>query len=96
MLAITITAVFIWYVYVVTHRANKVDKEHFNEEHASTGVQKMAACPQLPTLFPIPKPTPKRIAEGFEKLESALNAAIDKNLSLPAISMNVFYQDEIL
>ena len=94
VLAITITAVFIW--YVVTHRTNKVDKEHCNEEHASADVQKMAACPQLPTLFPIPKPTPKRIAEGFEKLELTLSGAIDKNSSLPAISMNVFYQDEIL
>ncbi|KAJ7370844.1 Putative beta-lactamase-like 1 [Desmophyllum pertusum] len=44
----------------------------------------------------LPKPTPKRITEVFEKIEAALSAAVDKNSSLPAISMNVFYQDEIL
>ncbi|KAJ7370841.1 Putative beta-lactamase-like 1 [Desmophyllum pertusum] len=52
--------------------------------------------PRLPTLFPLPKPTPKRITEVFEKIESALSAVVDDFSSLPAISMNVFYQDEIL
>ena len=92
LVAAAITAAFIW--YVVHHKAESKSSE--SGEHAGTNIQKVLACPQLPTLFPLPKPTPKRITEVFEKLESALSALIDKNSSLPAISMNVFYQDKVL
>ena len=91
VVAITITAVFVW--YVVTHKADNVCSK---EQNTSTDVENTTACPQLPTMFPLPKPTPKRITEVFEKLESALSAAVDEDSSLPAISMNVFYKDEIL
>ena len=90
VVAITITAVFVW--YVLTHKADNVS----NEQNTSADVENPMPCPQLPTLFPLPRPTPKRITEVFEKLESTLSAAVDKDSSLPAISMNVFYQNEIL
>ena len=94
VVAITITAVFVW--YVVTHEADKVSKE----KHASCTDDHdddvNMACPRLPTLFPLPKPTPKRITEVFGELESTLSASVDKDSSLPAISMSVFYQDDIL
>ncbi|XP_078342355.1 putative beta-lactamase-like 1 [Oculina patagonica] len=93
LVALTITAVFIW--YVLSHKAEE-SKSNESGEHAGSNIQKDLPCPQLPTLFPLPKPTPKRITEVFEKLESALSALVDKNSSLPAISMNVFYQDKIL
>ena len=53
-------------------------------------------CPQLPTLFPLPTPTPEEITDVFEELESAVSSLVDQNSSLPAISMNVFYRNEIL
>ena len=81
LVAVAVTAVFIWYVLS-------------NKSEADT--QKDLPCPQLPTLLPLPKKTPEKITEVFEKLESALAALIDKESSLPAISMNVFYQDQIL
>ena len=90
VVAITIAAVFVW--YVLTHKADNVS----NDQNASTDFENTMACPQLPTLFPLPKPTPKRITEVFKKLESALIAAVDKTSSLPAISTNVFYRDEII
>lgn len=89
LVAITIAAVFVWYVLAHTTAEKAGDKEN-----ASTDVT--IACPQLPTLFPLPKETPKRITEVFEKLESILNATVDETSSLPAISMNVFYRDKIL
>ena len=89
LVAITIAAVFVWYVLAHTTAEKAGDKPN-----ASTDVT--IACPQLPTLFPLPKETPKRITEVFEKLESILNATVDETSSLPAISMNVFYRDKIL
>lgn len=89
LVAITIAAVFVWYVLAHTTAEKAGDKQS-----ASTDVT--MACPQLPTLFPLPKETPKRITEVFEKLESILNATVDETSSLPAISMNVFYRDKIL
>ena len=107
LVALTIAAVFIW--YVLSHKArNESNEQHAgtniqnvprnesNEQHAGTNIQNVPPCPQLPTLFPLPKPTPKRITEVFKRLESALSDLVDKSSSLPAISMNVFYQDEIL
>ena len=86
LVAVAVTAVFIW--YVVTHKPEQADKN----------IQNAMACPQLPTLLPLSKRTPEfeRITKVFQKLESALSALIDEESSLPAISMNVFYQDEIL
>ena len=89
LVAIAIAAVFVWYVLAHTTAEKAGDKQN-----ASTDVT--MACPQLPTLFPMPKETPKRITEVFEKLESILNATVDETSSLPAISMNVFYRDKIL
>ena len=89
LVAITIAAVFVWYVLAHTTAEKAGDKQN-----ASTDVT--MACPQLPTLFPLPKETPKQITQVFEKLESILNATVDETSSLPAISMNVFYRDKIL
>ena len=89
LVAVAVTAVFIW--YVLSHKT-----ESGRTEQAGKNLQNALACPQLPTLFPLLKPTPERITEVFQKLESALSALVDKESSLPAISMNVFYQDEIL
>ncbi|XP_020631649.1 putative beta-lactamase-like 1 [Orbicella faveolata] len=90
LVAVAVTAVLIWYVL-----SHKSDSES-NEQEAVKNIQDTLECPQLPTLLPLPKPTPERITEVFQKLESALSALIDKGSSLPAISMNVFYQGEIL
>jgi len=90
LVAVTVTAVLIWYVL-----SNKSESGS-TEQQADKKIQNVLACPQLPSLLPLPKPTPQRIAEVFQKLESALSALVDKESSLPAISMNVFYQDQIL
>ena len=89
LVAVTVTAVLIWYVL-----SNKSELEC--NKQRDTNIEDTLECPQLPTLLPLPKPRPERITEIFQKLESALNALVDKESSLPAISMNVFYQDEIL
>lgn len=85
--ALGVTAAFI--CFVVMHNS-KPSVEH--NAQAST----MLACPQLPTLFPLPKPTPKRITDVFKKLESTLSSLVEESSSLPAISMNAFYKDDIL
>ena len=90
LVAVTVTAVLIWYVL-----SNKSESRS-TEQQADKKIQNVLACPQLPSLLPLPKPTPQRITEVFQKLESALSALVDKESSLPAISINVFYQDQIL
>ena len=50
-----------------------------------------------PHCFPCPNRRLKESpADILQKLESTLNALVDKESSLPAISMSVFYRDEIL
>ena len=92
LIAVGVTAAFIW--YVVTHKPSTES----NTEQREGDIQDPAIlpCPQLPTLFPLPKPMPKEITDVFENLESTLSSLVDRNASLPAISMNVFYRDEIL
>lgn len=53
-------------------------------------------CPRLLPPLPLPKPLPSKIKEIFKQLEDKVKSLVDKEHSLPAISMNVFYQDEVL
>ncbi|KAJ7378241.1 Putative beta-lactamase-like 1 [Desmophyllum pertusum] len=53
-------------------------------------------CPRLPPTLPLPKPLPNKIKEVFEQLENKVKSLVDKEHKLPAISMNVFYQDDVL
>ena len=89
--ALAVTALFIW--YALTH---KTEKSGENVPEKSTSTADTLPCPQFPTLFPLPKTTPKRLTDVFEKLEAVFNAAVDEKSSLPAISANVFYQNRIL
>ena len=91
LVALAVTALFIW--YVLTHKTEKSGK---NVPEKSTSTADTLPCPQFPTLFPLPKTTPKRLTDVFEKLEAVFSAAVDKKSSLPAISANVFYQNRIL
>ena len=92
LIALAVTAVLIW--YVLTHKT----KENSGQPVPDTDTRDAAIlpCPQLPTLFPLVKPTPKRITDVFDKVETVLSSLVEKNSSLPAISMNIFYQDDIL
>ena len=76
--------------------AHKTEKSGENLPEKSTSTADSLPCPQFPTLFPLPKPTPKRLTEVFEKLKAVFNAAVDENSSLPAISVNGFYQNRTL
>ena len=93
LIAIVVTVVLIW--FVVTHKSGEKNGEH---QGADKDAQSAAilACPQLPTLFPLTKPTPKRIKDVLEKMESTLSSLVGEKSSLPAISMNIFYQDDIV
>lgn len=53
-------------------------------------------CPRLPPLLPLPKPLPNEIKAIFEKVHDKVKSLVDKEHSLPAISMSVSYKDEIL
>lgn len=53
-------------------------------------------CPRLPPTLPLPKPLPNKIKAVFEQLDNKMKSLVDKEHSLPAISMNIFYQDEVL
>lgn len=90
MIAVGVTAAFVW--YIIAHKTESSTEQHEGDIKDPASLP----CPQLPTLFPLPKPTPEEITDVFEKLESAVSALVDQNASLPAISMNVFYRDEIL
>lgn len=88
LVALGVTTAFV--CFVVMHKSNSNASQLISE----TDLQ--IPCPQLPTLFPLPKPTPKRITDFFKKLEITLSSLVETSSSLPAISMNVFYKDHIL
>ena len=71
LIAIVVAVVLIW--FVVTHKSGGTNGEH---QGADKDAQSAAilACPQLPTLFPLTKPTPKRIKDVLEKMESTLSS----------------------
>ena len=92
LIALAVTAAFI--CYVLTHKTEKSGGQKVPNSGTQTAA--IMACPQLPTLFPLTKPTPKRIKDVFEKIEAVLSSLVEKKSSLPAISMNIFYQDDIL
>ena len=93
LIAIVVTVVLIW--FVVTHKSGGKNGEHQGaDKDAQSGA--ILTCPQLPTLFPLTKPTPKRIKGALENMESTLSSLVEEKSSLPAISMNIFYQDDIL
>ena len=97
LIALVVTVVLIW--YVVTRKSAENNCGQPSKNHAGdNGTQRVSilACPQLPTLFPLAKPTPKRIQHVFEEIESVLRSLVEKESSLPAISMNIFYKDDIL
>ena len=54
MVAVAVTAVLIWYV-----QSSKSELESIKQE--DTNIQDTLECPKLPTLLPLPKPTPERI-----------------------------------
>lgn len=53
-------------------------------------------CPRLPPLLPLSKPLPNKFKGIFDQLEDKMKSLVDKQHSLPAISMNAFYQDDVL
>ena len=84
----------IW--YVATRKTTEKDNKQLTTCDTNTQKAITVACPQLPTLFPLAKPTPKRITYVFKEIESVLKSFVEEKSSLPAISMNVFYQGDIL
>lgn len=94
LLALAVTAAFIW--FAITHKTCTESNSKHQALESDTPNPAILPCPQLPTLFPLPKPIPEKITDVFKKLESTLSSLVEKNTSLPAISMNIFYRDEII
>lgn len=88
LVALGVTTAFVCFAVMHKSNANVSKKVSETDLHIP--------CPQLPTLFPLPKPTPKRITDFFKKLEVVLSSLVENSSSLPAISMNIFYKDDIL
>ena len=93
-IAAIVTVVLIW--YVATNKTTEKDNKQLTTCDTNTQKAVTVACPQLPTLFPLAKPTPKKITDVFKEIESVLKSFVEEKSSLPAISMNVFYQGDIL
>jgi len=53
-------------------------------------------CPRIPTIRPLPTPTPIELENVFKELDTLFTKMVGKNTSLPAISANIFYQDTVL
>lgn len=89
IVAICLAGLVIWQNF--RHNVNNT-----NMEPASRSSPLTKPCPRLPPLLPLPKTLPSKIKAIFEQLEDKIKSLVDKEHSLPAISMNVFYQDEVL
>ena len=98
--AIIMTALFVWQVLKVEKNCSSVCNGKKTVNVAATRTDPMQfgqPCPQLPArLPPVNDPIPERLSMALRKIGDYVNSAIDQEAKLPAISVNVYYQNRTL
>jgi len=100
VVAIVMTGLFIWQVLKEGKQNTSLcNGEHGPKEEAfETNPEQFGRpCPRRPArLPPIIDPIPERLSNVLKKISGYLESAVDPNAQLPAISVNVFYQNRTL
>lgn len=99
IVAIVVTALLIWQVL-------KDDKQCDAKQHEQDGGKDAASkrqqptfgrpCPRQPSLLPMPDSIPAGLSKTLAKIGELVSSAVNSTAQLPAISINVFYQNRTL
>lgn len=103
VITVVVTALFIW--QVLKDSPNKLCSAE-QSESANGGIQTGESrselpkfsmpCPRNPSLLPLPESIPKNLANALNKIKELVNSTVNNTAELPAISLNIFYQDRVL
>ncbi|XP_029190057.2 LOW QUALITY PROTEIN: putative beta-lactamase-like 1 [Acropora millepora] len=103
VIAVVVTALFIW--QVLKDSPNKLCSAE-QSESANGGIQTGESrselpkfsmpCPRNPSLLPLPESIPKHLTNALNKIKELVNSTVNNTAELPAISLNIFYQDRVL
>lgn len=98
--AIIMTALFLWRVLKDDEQCGSVCNGKNGVKQAATRTDPMQfgrPCPQQPARLPtITDPIPERLSLALKKIGDYVNSAIDQEAKLPAISVNIYYQNRTL
>lgn len=100
VVAIVMTGLFIWQVLKDDEQSDSLcnGKIGPKEEATRTDPEQFGRpCPQQPArLPPITDPIPERLSNALKKIGDYVNSVVDLDAQLPAISVQVFYQNRTL
>lgn len=94
ILLILMTSLLIWQVVESKQRSDA--ENHGTSDLGKAGSILTSPCPRIPPLLPLPNPLPQAITDRLNRMEIQLGLLVNKELSLPAISANIFYQDRVI
>ena len=101
VVAIVVTALLIWQVLKEGKQCDSKRQDE-NGGGIDTAASKKPPpryrlpCPRQPSLRPIPDIIPSGLSKALSKIGDLVNSAVNTTAQLPAISVNVFYQNRSL
>lgn len=99
VVAIIVTALLIWQV-LKDHKQcdSKPPDQNGGKDSKSRRElpQFSRPCPRQPTLHRMPESLPPGLSKALEKIDDLVTSAVNSTAQLPAISVNVFYQNRTL
>lgn len=100
VVAIVMTGLFIWQVLKDDEQSDSFcnGKNRPKEEASRTNPEQFGRpCPHQPArLPPIVDPIPEQLSNALKKIGDYVDSVVDADAQLPAISVNVFYQNRTL
>ena len=100
VVAIVMTGLFVWQILKDDEQNASLcnGKNSPREEATGTNSEQFGRpCPRQPARLPrIVEPIPERLSNALKKISGYLDSVVDPNAQLPAISVNVFYQNRTL
>lgn len=102
IVAIIVTALLIWQVLkddkqCDVKRNDENGGEDINTRESKTELPKyQLPCPRQPSLLPMPNSIPQGLSKALSRIGDLVNSAVNTTAQLPAISVNIFYQNRTL
>ena len=102
IVAIAVTALLIWQVSKDDTQCNVKTHNTVNQNGGKESGTKQEQptywrpCPRLPSLIALPETIPEPLSKALSRIGELVNNAVNSTVQLPAISVNVFYQNRTL
>ena len=102
IVAIVVTALLIWQVSKDDRQCTVKTLNTVNQNGGKESGTKQEQpaysrpCPRLPSLIALPETIPEPLSKALSRIGELVNNAVNSTVQLPAISVNVFYQNRTL